>query len=123
MGGRRRTLAREMKPVYNRTHAKRCKMVVSDANTLGNMKLCILTSKNQIYSRCSFITETEFTIIMLGLPNALFGLHQNLKYNILTRTAQQCGSHGGQRLTVFCLRYSLINFRKLYFSVKNYSLK
>jgi len=41
----------EMKPGFSRTHAKCCKMVVSEAYSLGTMILVILTSKNQIYSR------------------------------------------------------------------------
>ena len=43
---------------------------------------------------------------------------QTLKSRILTRTAQQCGRYGGQRLGVFFLTYSLINFRNLSFSGK-----
>jgi len=64
---------------YSRTHVKRCKLVVSDASEFGNMIFCILTSKNQIYSWCSFITETEFTVSRLGLPNDLFGFPPKLK--------------------------------------------
>jgi hypothetical protein len=45
-------------------------------------------------------------------------LHQNLKRHILTGTIQRCGSYGGQRLAVFYLTYSLINFRNLSFGVK-----
>jgi hypothetical protein len=44
--------------------------------------------------------------------------HQNLKCHILTRTVQRYGSYGGQRLAVFYLTYSLINFPKLSFSIK-----
>jgi hypothetical protein len=43
---------------------------------------------------------------------------QNFKYRILITTAKRCGSNGGQHLSVFCLTYSLINFRKLSFSGK-----
>jgi hypothetical protein len=44
--------------------------------------------------------------------------HKNLKCHILTRTTQRCGSYGGQRLAIFCLTYSLINFHKLSLSDK-----
>jgi hypothetical protein len=54
---------REMKPGYSRTHVKCCKLVVSDGKDLRNMILCIVTYKNQIYSRCSFISEFEFTVV------------------------------------------------------------
>ena len=71
----------EMKPGCSRTHVKSCKMAVSEANSLGI--LVILTSKNQIYSKCSFVTETEFTVSMLGLPIALFVFLPNLKVSYL----------------------------------------
>jgi len=76
-------LAREMKPGYRRTHVKCCKLVVRDANNLGNIILCILTSKNQIYSPWNFITEIEFTVSRLRLPNAVFGLTSNPKMSYL----------------------------------------
>jgi len=44
--------------------------------------------------------------------------HQILKCHILTRTAQRCGSYGGQHFVFFFLTYTLINFRKLSFTVK-----
>jgi len=52
-------------------------MVVSDVNILGNMKIFILTTKNQIYSRCIFVTEIEFTVSMLGLPNTVEAAYYN----------------------------------------------
>jgi hypothetical protein len=107
-----------MKTGYSRTHVKCCKLVVSDAYDLGNMVHCILTSKNQIYSRCNFTTKIEFTSSKLVHPNALFSFHHNLIYHILTSTIQQCSIYGGQHLAVFCLIHSLINFRKLSFRVK-----
>jgi hypothetical protein len=73
IGGQRRRLAREMKPGYSGTRVKCCKLVVSDAKDLRNEILCIPTSKNEFYARCSFITEFEFTVSRLWLPNALFG--------------------------------------------------
>jgi hypothetical protein len=79
IGGRRRTLAREMEPDYSRTHVKCCKLVVSDANDLVNEILCIVTYINQFYSRCSYITEFEFTVSRLWLPNALFGFPPKFK--------------------------------------------
>jgi hypothetical protein len=67
----------ELKPGYSRAHVKCCKLVVSDNNDLGIVILCILNSKNEIYSRCSLITE--FTGYRLLLPNALFGFPPKLK--------------------------------------------
>jgi len=72
-----------MKPGYSGTHVKCCKLVVSDANDMGNIIIVILTSKYQMYPRCSIITEIEFTVSMLGLPNALFGFPPNLKMALL----------------------------------------
>jgi hypothetical protein len=44
--------------------------------------------------------------------------HQILIYHILTITALQCSSYGGQNLAVSCLKFLLITFRKLSFSGK-----
>jgi len=71
----------EMTPGYSRTHVKCCKLVGSVTNDLRIVILCILTSKNQIYSRCSF--TTEFTGSGLLLPNALFRFPPNLKISYL----------------------------------------
>jgi len=68
----------EITPGYSRTHLSVASWLVSYANELGNTILCILTSKNEIYFRCSFITEFEFTVNRLGLPNALFGFPPKL---------------------------------------------
>jgi len=72
-----------MKPGSSRTHAKCCKWLVSDANVLGIMILCIVTSKNQMYSRCNVTTKIEFTVSRLGFPNALFGFRPKLLISYL----------------------------------------
>jgi hypothetical protein len=92
--------------------------VVNYANDLGNMVRCVPTSKNQIYSRCTFTIKIKFTVSRLDFQMVCLVFQQNFKYRIIIRIAQRCGSYGGQHLAMFHLTYSLINFRKLSFSGK-----